>query len=98
MSFMRVIRTLLVLCAIGALTCTFLLAQGGQNGAIRGTVADQTGAVVPGATITVKNQATGFERVVVSTETGTYVVPALEPGKYTVHCELKGFAKIEATD
>src|SRR3990170_2000416 len=91
-------KAFLLLCTVVLLGTSWLLAQGGQTGAIQGTISDQSGAVVPGATITIKNAATGFERVVVSGDAGGYLVPSLEPGKYLVRCELTGFARVEATD
>ncbi len=51
---------------------------------ITGTVADSTGAVIPGAEITVRNEKTGAERTLKSSEQGTYVVSNLAPAPYTV--------------
>jgi outer membrane receptor protein involved in Fe transport len=61
---------------------------------ISGVVTDNTGAVVPGATLTARNLATGFERVTVSGEGGRYVLLSLPPGIYTVTAELAGFATL----
>lgn len=80
------------LCVILALAAApMLLAQGGQTGAIQGIVTDRTDAVVPGVTITIKNLATAFERVVVSQSNGSYVFPNLQPGNYSLRAELTGF-------
>jgi hypothetical protein len=65
------------------------------NGAIEGTVADGSGAVLPGVTVTVTGLDTGAERVVVSNETGLYRVPLLPLGVYRVVAELQGFKKYE---
>src|SRR5438093_13229148 len=60
-------------------------------GTITGEVKDSTGAVVPGATVTVINKATNATRTTSSNEVGLYDFPALPPGPYTVKSELDGF-------
>src|SRR5437870_8333490 len=60
-------------------------------GTITGEVKDSTGAVVPGATVTVINKATNATRTTASNEVGLYDFPALQPGPYTVKSELEGF-------
>src|ERR1700761_1820122 len=60
---------------------------------LSGTVTDPSGAVVPGAQITVHAVATGTDRVVKSDDAGTYTVPSLQPGEYSVVVESSGFAK-----
>jgi hypothetical protein len=53
-------------------------------GRIVGTVTDQNGALVPGATVTVKHLKTGEERTAISTAEGVYIIPALKPSTYSV--------------
>src|SRR5918995_2748775 len=65
-------------------------AQSGTAG-LRGTVMDEQGAHVPGATITLANAATGFSRETVADASGEYQFVALPPGTYTVTAELTGF-------
>lgn len=71
-------------------TLTFIfIAAGfslGQNdqGRIKGTVTDANGALVPGATVTVKNEKTGETRTVNVTDDGTFTVVALSPTTYAV--------------
>ncbi len=60
-------------------------------GEITGQVADATGAVIPGATVTVTNAATNATRTVQTTETGRYSVPFLVPGTYNIRVEHSGF-------
>jgi hypothetical protein len=60
---------------------------------LSGTVTDPSGAVLPGAQITVHAVATGTDRVVKSDSAGTYTVPSLQPGEYSVVVEAPGFAK-----
>ena len=62
---------------------------------ISGIVRDQQGAVVPGATVTVKNLATGAVRSAVTDVNGLYRVPALDAGVYLVRTELTGFSTVE---
>jgi hypothetical protein len=69
-----------------------LFAQGGQFGGIQGIVTDASDAIVPGVTITVKNLATAFERVVVSEHNGAYKIVNLTAGNYSLRAELAGFA------
>jgi outer membrane receptor protein involved in Fe transport len=68
------------------------------RGSIAGTVADNNGAVVAGAKVTITNVATNISRVATTNEVGLYRVPALEPGIYTVKIEKDGFETIEAKD
>jgi carboxypeptidase family protein len=66
-----------------------LMAQ--NTGTILGTVKDQSGAVLPGANITIKNVETGISRTAVSGSRGEYRVPALNVGTYEVQAEMQGF-------
>ncbi len=86
-------RLLVVLawCVIAAGTPAF--AQ--QRGSIGGKVIDPDGLALPGATVTVTEQNTGFIRTVITAETGAYIVPNLEPGVYTVSFEMSGFAGVK---
>ena len=56
-----------------------------------GTVVDASGAVIPGANIVAKNNGTGAEYTTVSNEKGTFSIPALTTGTYTVTVSLMGF-------
>src|SRR6266850_847269 len=56
-----------------------------------GSVVDQSGAVLPGAAITIAEESTGLVRTAVSSDTGRFVIPAVQPGVYTVRAELSGF-------
>jgi len=75
---------------------TSLLAQV-ESGQIAGTVADQSGAVIAGATITVKNFATGAERTTRTTSAGGYLVSGLEPAIYQVEITSNAFRPFNAT-
>jgi hypothetical protein len=67
------------------------LAQTGSAGSIAGTITDPTNAVVRGATITVKNNATSQVFNATTTDNGTFNVPALISGNYTVTIAAPGF-------
>ena len=59
------------------------------------TVNDQSGAVIPGATVTLKNTATGAKRTDVTESHGLSVIPGLPPGSYELTAEAKGFTARE---
>ena len=61
------------------------------TGRIQGTVTDTTGAVVPGATITVTNVGTAREVTIQSGATGEFSVPLLNPGRYKVDVKAPNF-------
>jgi hypothetical protein len=64
---------------------------------VQGEVTDQTKGVLPGATVTARNEETGFARTAVSDARGYYRIIALPPGTYQVTAELTGFATVEKT-
>src|SRR5436305_15015646 len=61
------------------------------TGTITGTATDQTGSVLPGVTVTVKNIDNGFQRSVVTNDEGVYTALLLPIGAYEVLFELSGF-------
>jgi len=69
-----------------------------QTGSIQGTVMDQSGAVVSGAEITVRNLATNQSRVVTSGGTGAYSIPDLVPGTYEVAIKKESFKVFKVSD
>ena len=85
----------IILCA--ALFTTGLSAQTTGAGTINGTITDASGAVVPAATVTVKNAATQAERNLASNEAGIYVAQFLQPGAYEITVAKAGFAKTVRT-
>ncbi|MEW5980011.1 MAG: TonB-dependent receptor [Acidobacteriota bacterium] len=62
------------------------------RGSIEGIVTDQQGGAVPGAAITVTNQATGVVHTTKTGSTGNYTIPYLPPGTYRVSAEAPGFS------
>ncbi|HYW74494.1 MAG TPA: TonB-dependent receptor, partial [Pyrinomonadaceae bacterium] len=76
--------------------CAVAWAQGTVTGAIGGSVTDPKGAVVPGATVTVKNIDTGKEDTATSDGEGRFKVANLQPGNYSVNVNGGGFAAFTA--
>ena len=68
------------------------------SGSVSGTITDPKGAVVPGATVTIKDAATGAERTVTTNENGAFNIPAVSVGTYSVTVTAKGFKKVVVTD
>jgi hypothetical protein len=66
-----------------------------NSGTIFGTVQDATGAVIPGATVTAAAPALGVTRTVTSTGNGTFSMPNLPPGTYTIEVDAGGFEKLK---
>jgi len=65
---------------------------------VRGTITDQTRAVVPGVTVTATNAATGLVRTTVTNAVGLYAFPDLPVGTYRVDAELSGFKRASQTE
>ena len=61
---------------------------------LRGTVVDQRGAALPGATVTATQVETGAVRTAVTSATGVFVMPAMPIGRYKVQAELSGFSSM----
>src|SRR5690349_12703169 len=79
-----------VLLAVCLLDACWLYGQG-QAGTLNGTVFDQGGAVVPGAAVIAKNNATGEEARATTTSAGAYTLPDLPAGTYTIRVTSPGF-------
>jgi hypothetical protein len=73
---------------------TTAYAQIGGAANIAGAVTDESGAALPGVTVTVTNTATGRAQTLVTTGDGRYRAVALQPGPYEVAAELQGFATV----
>src|SRR3990167_10747819 len=84
---------LFVLLALGA--APRVAAQGGASAVVSGVVADTQGGVLPGVTVTLRNEATGTVRTAVSEPNGRYRFGGLQPGRYSLRAELDGFAPAE---
>ena len=61
---------------------------------ILGAITDETGALIPGVTVTIRNEGTGLSRTVISDDSGKYLAPRLPVGTYEVSGELTGFKRV----
>src|SRR5260370_10102035 len=90
-SFFRAIRTFaLVLFSLAIFAGASTFAQT-FRGTILGSVTDSSGAAVPGATVTIKNEDTGLVRPVTTSDYGTYAAPDLPIGTSDASLEKAGF-------
>src|SRR3990170_7375988 len=76
---------------------TNAMAQVG-NGTLTGTIIDEQGGALPGALVTVTEQATGAIRTTNTNSEGVFRLPALPPGRFTLKITLDGFQPLEVTD
>jgi hypothetical protein len=68
-----------------------LFAQRADRAIVSGIVTDEQGSAVPGATVTITNEATGVATVLVTNDAGAYTSPPLVLGTYSVKVDLQGF-------
>jgi len=83
---------------VSVLLCVLLLVSVGlfgqaESGTVSGTITDNTGAVVPGATVTMTSVNTAQTRSAVTGSAGEYAVPSLRPDTYSITVEREGFQK-----
>lgn len=86
----RRLRAVLVLCLWAALLPAVAAGQVGAAN-VGGVVRDDSGAILPGVTVTVTNTANGRAQTLVTGEDGKYRAVALQPGPYEIAAELQGF-------
>ena len=85
--------TLLVILSLSAVS----YAQSGSS-SVRGTVRDQQGNLVSGATVTITDVERNFSRTQTTSEDGTYVFSSIPPSTYAIQVEASGFKKTTVTD
>src|SRR4029078_8652972 len=95
---MRNLRVATTLFVCLFLASTPSLFSQSSNGTISGTIADATGAVVPGVTVTATNVATGVVSTVQSNSAGVYNFASLLPGTYKLTATIAGFKTSTLTD
>jgi hypothetical protein len=94
----RILPIALVLCAVIAWVPAHAFAQGGgasSTGTIQGRVADTSGAVLPGVTVTAASRSMIGTQTQVTNENGAYRFPAVPPGVYTLSFDLPGFTGVK---
>ncbi|MDM7924003.1 MAG: carboxypeptidase regulatory-like domain-containing protein [Pyrinomonadaceae bacterium] len=88
----RILHALGVLAVFTMLSISAIAQSQATTGTVQGTIVDPNGAVVSGATITVKNNATGFERTVTTNSDGFFTAPLLPLGRYKITTTASGFS------
>jgi Carboxypeptidase regulatory-like domain len=88
-------KGLLQFLAVFALCVTASFAQT-SKGFVVGNVADPNGAVIPNATVTITNTATGAVRTTTSQENGSYRLDAVDPGTYNLEVSASGFTSVRS--
>ena len=91
----RLIPSLLLVCLLASAAPA---AAQGTTSRVVGTVTDSGGGKVPGATVTLTNEATGVSFNTVSNETGNYLFEAVQVGQYTLTVELQGFKRFVSSN
>ena len=86
-------KTLEVLAILLLIICSQIAIQAQTTGSLSVAVNDPSGAVVPGASITVRNNATGAERTATTNDDGVSNITDLQPGIYSVTVEGSGFKR-----
>jgi Carboxypeptidase regulatory-like domain len=85
----------LMLLASASLSLNPSFGQATSTGTVVGTIADQTGAVIAGATVTIKDASTGSTRTTTTNSSGQYVMVNIPPGDYTIRVSKTGFSVSE---
>src|SRR6266849_7908231 len=88
---LRIVSRSLPALLIGVFFGALVVSAQVTTGTISGVVQDSSGAVISGATVTVRNQDTGTTRTLTSDAAGRYIVPVLPVGNYEVRGEQSGF-------
>lgn len=89
---MEMVKMMGACCAIALmLPVTGAFAQTSTTGELTGTITDQTGAAVPGASASATNLKTHETRAVTSGSNGVYTLPLLDPGPYSLRVSMQGF-------
>ena len=90
------VRFLILVC-LATIGSSLILAQTGTT-SIRGIVSDKSGAVIPDAQVKLTSRDLAVERTTTTNQSGQYEFPALQPGRYDLTVESKGFRKFNQTD
>ena len=91
---LRAIAFLMLIC----LSAPFALAQATNTGTVVGLVTDQSGAVIPDATVTLIDVSTSGERTTVTSHTGQFVFVNISPGTYNISATKTGFELTKITN
>ena len=92
----RTIYAVLVLLLAGILSIS-AAGQSLVSGDVTGIITDPSGAVVPNATVTLKNNGTGQQQTTATNNSGVYRFSLMPPGQYTVSASASGFQNVQKT-
>ena len=87
----RVLASACLMLALQVLTTSSAYGQGGTTSTLSGVAVDSSGAILPGADVTVTMASTGFTQSAVTNHEGAFSFPGLNVGTYTVTVKLSGF-------
>ncbi len=90
----RLTSLVAVVVSLGVLFAPAALGAQGTTGSVNGAVSDNTGAILPGVTVTATSPAIMGARTAVTNEQGHYRFPALPPGAYRLEYQLSGFSTV----
>src|SRR5262249_51269511 len=88
---MQILKVFCLLSALGLAAFPAMAQARSSSADLTGVVSYQSKSLVPGATVTAANIATGLARSAVTDADGAYRIPLLPPGVYEVKIEIKGF-------
>ena len=88
--WIRVFFVILMFVSVGA--------AADPTGTISGVVTDPSGAVIPGAAVTVKHTSTGLTRSATTDAHGAFLFPLMPVGSYSLAVEAQGFRRFEQTE
>lgn len=95
---MRTVRSAVLSCLALLLLAASPASAQQQLGVIQGTIADRTGGVLPGVTVTLTHLDTAIARTAITNEAGVYRFIGVEPGRYRLGAELQGFRAATRAD
>src|SRR6185437_3673652 len=87
------LRLVFVMLCLSLCSSAPVFAQRADRAVISGVVTDAQSAALPGATVTIHNEATGVDTVLVTNAAGAYTSPPLVLGQYSVTVDMSGFKK-----
>ena len=87
-------RAVLAAMLLGTVGAAHLDAQGSAFAVLSGTVYDTASLAVPGASVSLVQEATGAQTVTTTDASGRYAFPRVTPGDYTLRVEMTGFRQV----
>jgi hypothetical protein len=93
----KIFGLLVMIAAMSSVTSAHAQAISSNGGSIQGTIADPSGAAIPGAAIVISNPATGYTHSLTSDKSGYYSLGPLNPGQYTISVTAPNFEKLNVS-